>query len=132
MNLHTWLLHVEYRRILRTVCVILFVCSAPYSIYAQKKLSVSEAIVCGERIVEEWKDSVRAALSDSYRNKMVVVHCLFHFMEVVAWSLRLTTSNGAIRCDSIVRKMLYICVRGHHSILGICTSIQNRTTSIGR
>ena len=73
MNLHTWLLHVEYRRILRTVCVILFVYSAPYFIYAQKKLSASEAITCGERIVEEWKDSVRRAMSDVMESKRLTI-----------------------------------------------------------
>ena len=63
MNLHTSSFKIEFKRILRTVCVILFIASTPIYIYGQKKLSSSAADLCGEQFVEEWKDSVRKAMS---------------------------------------------------------------------
>ena len=73
MNRHTCFPKDRLRRILRIVCVILSVFSAHFSVFAEKKLSCSEATTCGESFIEEWKDSVRNAMLSVIESRRLTI-----------------------------------------------------------
>lgn len=83
MKMLTTFLAAE-RRMLTIVCCCLM--ASTVAMAQQKTLTAEEAADYEKTLLTEWKDSVRAALSDSYRNKMLRIDTL---VMPLHWSLYL-------------------------------------------